>query len=549
MPDLQQRLRPTDLDFLQRIARAWNLELSAQSFTEALSELAAGMLDPELFAEIIDALPAEPAKAWNYLLAHQGKDTWSAFSREFGDLRPFGLAKRSREEPDLHPANASEFLWYRGLIGRAFLNLTGTPQEYAFIPDEFLAFSPAPAQAISESLLPRPASEAEKKIPVPADDAVLDDITELLASLRMNRQVLAEEENVPRRAYQAFLLNLLAEKGIITPTHLPNPEQVKEFLSLPRGEALLALFAAWRSSQKINDLRMLPGLSCEGNWQNDPRSPRELLLQIVSTVSSTSWWSIPSLLSQIKTHRPDFQRPAGDYDSWFILEQKSHEYLRGFTNWDKVDGALLRYLLVGPLHWLGVLDLARAERSASPLSFRLSPLGAALLKNEPPQHVRSENGSATLLNNGTLLLNRDVPRPLRYQIARFCSPVVDEKKPGKYRLTAESLAQASEQGLRPTQLLQILQLAHVKSIPQSISEALDRWEKYGSEILFEPVTLLRLDKPELLPMLQKNPHISRYFGEVLNNKTVILKPGSANALQQSLAELGLLAQVKISKDV
>jgi len=218
MPDLQQRLRPTDLDFLQRIARAWNLELSAQSFTEALSEMAAGMLDPELFAEIIDALPAEPAKAWNYLLTHQGKDTWSAFSREFGDLRPFGLAKRSREEPDLHPANASEFLWYRGLIGRAFLNLTGTPQEYAFIPDEFLAFSPAPAQAISESLLPRPASEAEKKIPVPADDAVLDDITELLA--------LAAHEpsgaNRRRKCAPAGLSGLFAESAGRKRDHYPD---------------------------------------------------------------------------------------------------------------------------------------------------------------------------------------------------------------------------------------------------------------------------------------------------------------------------------------
>jgi hypothetical protein len=549
MPDLLQRLRPTDLDFLQRIARAWSLELSAQSFTEALPELASGMLDPELFAEIIDALPAVPAQAWKYLIAHQGKETWATFSREFGDLRPYGLAKRSREEPDLHPVNANEFLWYRGLIGRAFLNLSGTPQEYVFIPDEFLTFTSVPEQTVSEYLLPRPASEAEKKVPLLADDAILDDITELLASLRMNRQVFTEEENIPQRAYQAFLLNLLAEMEIISPARLPNPERVIEFLSLPRGAALLTLFTTWHNSQKINDLRMLPGLIFEGNWQNDPHGPRELLLQIVSTVSSTSWWSIPSLLSQIKAHRPDFQRPAGDYDSWFILEQKSREYLRGFTNWDKVDGALLRYLLVGPLHWLGVLDLARGERSASPLALRLSSLGTALLKDETPQHVRTENGSVTLLNNGTLLLNRDVPRPLRYQIARFCSPVADKKKPGKYRLTAESLAQASEQGLRPTQLLQILQLAHVKSVPQSISEALDRWEKYGPEVLFEPVTLLRLDKPELLPMLQKNPHISRYFGEVLNNKTVILKPGSAAALQQSLAELGLLTQVKISKDV
>jgi DNA polymerase II small subunit/DNA polymerase delta subunit B len=51
-----------------------------------------------------------------------------------------------------------------------------------------------------------------------------------------------------------------------------------------------------------------------------------------------------------------------------------------------------------------------------------------------------------------------------------------------------------------------------------------------------------LEKPDLLPILQKTPRIARCFEEVLNSKTVIIKPGSVDALRQALAEMGLLVK-------
>jgi len=108
------------------------------------------------------------------------------FTREFGELRTFGLARRTRENPDLRPVSPVEMLWYCGLIGRAFLKITGEPQEYVYIPDEFLNMSSLP---ISEKnpLIPRPATTAESKVQILASDSILDDATELLAALRMNR--------------------------------------------------------------------------------------------------------------------------------------------------------------------------------------------------------------------------------------------------------------------------------------------------------------------------------------------------------------------------
>ena len=51
--------------------------------------------------------------------------------------------------------------------------------------------------------------------------------------------------------------------------------------------------------------------------------------------------------------------------------EASGEYLRGFEHWDEVDGRLIRYIITGPLHWLGVLDLARPEAEQEVTAFRL----------------------------------------------------------------------------------------------------------------------------------------------------------------------------------
>lgn len=543
MPDLHQTLRSTDLDFLQRVARNWGFDLSAKSFAASLKEVESHLQEESLLHEILDALPENAKTALDSLLACQGRESWAIFTREFGELRTFGLARRTRENPDLHPISAVEVLWYRALIGRVFLNLSGEPQEYAYIPDEILSLL-QPAQSEADPIIPRPAAEAERKIQNLATDTILDDTTEALAALRMNRPL--ESSYLPASTtYRQFLLALLTQSGMIASGQLPEPDKVKEFLSAKRGEALLTLYQTWQQGREINDLRMLPGLICDGNWSNDPLLPRRLLLSILARLDPATWWSIPSLITQIKVKAPDFQRPAGDYESWFIRDEKTHAHLHGFENWEKVEGVLIRYLLAGPLHWLGIIDIARAEKNSPPQAFRISADGSALLKGLPCPGENNENASVTVSSDGTLFISREVPRAIRYQLARFSEPLAGSKTEKRYRITADSLRQAADQGLRPAQLIHLLQQGKAKKLPQTLIEALNRWEKYGTEVKMESAVLLRLGSPDLLPILQKTPRVARCLAEVLSSQVILVKPGSVEFLRQALAELGLLAEIKL----
>ena len=76
---------------------------------------------------------------------------------------------------------------------------------------------------------------------------------------------------------------------------------------------------AWLESESFNELRQLPGLVFEGEWQNQPVVTREFLLNLLDAIPEGKWWSLPAFIRDIKAKYPDFQRPAGDYD--FVVHQ------------------------------------------------------------------------------------------------------------------------------------------------------------------------------------------------------------------------------------
>ncbi|MDP1780187.1 MAG: hypothetical protein Q8K73_07925, partial [Anaerolineales bacterium] len=113
----------------------------------------------------------------------------------------------------------------------------------------------------------------------------------------------------------------------------PQAEKVKSFLEASRADALKLLMEAWQPSQTFDELRLIPNLICEGEWlrQNQPQVTREFLMDLVNSIPQDKWWSMPAFVRAIKEKFPDFQRPAGDYDSWFIKRESDGQYLRGFA--------------------------------------------------------------------------------------------------------------------------------------------------------------------------------------------------------------------------
>jgi hypothetical protein len=398
--------------------------------------------------------------------------------------------------------------------------------------------SAPPPPSARDKAIGRAATPAEKAHIWPATDHILDDLTTLLAALRLGIEPPALAVPTP------VLTGLLTATRLISPSPTGKgaggeglqPEAVKAFLESPRQAALASLVEAWQTSETFNELRLLPGLAFEGAWDNQPLVTREFLLNLLEPIPEGVWWSIPSFIRDIKQRYPDFQRPAGDYDTWFIKRLADGQYLRGFAHWEDVDGALIRYFFQ-VLHWLGQIDLAAPDETAAPTAFRITSSESRITNHE--------NAKIVISSNALITVPRLAPRSVRYQVARFCdwgiSPTPEEYR---YRITPASLKRAAGQGLKASHLLSLLAKQTGGQIPPVFARALQRWESNGTEARIETLTVLKVSKPELLNELRAS-RVARFLGEIIGPTTVVIQAGAQSKVMAALAELGLLAEVEL----
>ncbi len=548
MPGIGESLQGKDLGFLKLVAQLWDLELSAPDTRVGMQRLIPLLLYEENFLGVVEALPPLAYAALADLQQNEGRIPWALFTRKHGVVREMGPGRRDRERPYASSASPADSLWYRALVARDFFDLPDGPAEMAYIPDDLLAM--LPELQGEAATFGRSASPAEKAFVKHANDRILDHACTLLAGLRIG--MAAEElsglwSGEPR---PPILLRLLECAGLVDTVSQPKPEPVRAFLESSRGEALAFLAHSWLNSREFNELRMLPDLQPEGEWQNDAYKTRQAVISflppakeehpLAKTGHQAFFWSLAALVQGVHQAEPDFQRPAGDYDSWYLRDVHSGEFIGGFENWDRVDGELIRFVITGPLHWLGFLDLASSSEGTETTAFAYSRWAGNLFRNAAPEGLMVENGQVIVRSDARIWVPRSVPRSLRYQVARFCN-WLDEKDDGYvYQITPDSLERARQAGLRPGHLLGLLR-RQAETVPPTFSRALERWEERGTEVRFQRTMILRLGNPDLLVAL-KNSKAGRFLGDPLGPAAVEVQAQAWPKVAAVLAEMGYLCQ-------
>jgi len=530
MPTLDQSLQKSDLGHLRIVAEFWGLELESNETESAREELCASLLDLEAVSETLDVLSAESRSALNALAGADGKIEWPVFTRKYGEMREMGAGRRDRERPHLKPISTTENLFYRALLARTFFETEKGLQEFAFVPEDLLEilFELQAEQDVTTAQkndpLGRAATPIEKACEIPATDHILDEATTYLAALRMG-------DEASRSRFNRAMPLLLEFAGLVKKDALQS-EAVKKFLEAPREEALKNLYDAWLASVEFNELRLLPGILCEGEWTNQPQVTREFLMNLIHDLPQGKWWSIPAFVKAIKEKYPDYQRPAGDYDSWFIKRESDGQFLRGFAYWDLIDGVLIRYV-IQMLHRLGRVNLAAPEEGKEATAF-------FLLSSVPEK--KEERGKIVVSSSGKITLSRFFSRAVRYQIARFCEWGEEKNDEFHYTVGARSLKRAHEQGLKAEQLLAMLVKHTQGSVPPALVKALKRWDSHGSEARVESLLVLRVSSPEIMEEVRKSK-AEKFLGEMLSPTAVVIKSGAVEKVLAAVAELGLLAEV------
>lgn len=547
MRTLLRTLQDRDAGFLRVVCELWGLDAPPGSSLESVQAIAAQMTQPEQLKELIESLPDPARELVELLIEHEGRLPFAQANRSFGPLREMGPGRRDREQPWRNPASPLEIVWYRGLLGRAFADTALGPQEFVYLPSDLVGILGTETNPSRDPYGHAADAPAVVKI---AGSSAVDDATTLLAAFR--RQPPHEIPLVQgRRAqlvtylYQPAAIDLLAQLLVdldyLQPQNLePVPSLVASFLEAERGQALHTLITAWRGSQGWNDLAELPHLHFSSpDWPNDPMLSRSSALELLRSLPAGEWWQLASFIEAVKQDQPAFQRPGGDFDSWY-LQDGSGAFLNGVEHWESVDGAFLRFLIKGPLHWLGLVDLGSASEETPVESFRMSSARDSLYDEDHRLHITQPDSKITILPNCELIVPRGADRVTRYQIARISEWEAPDRAGHHFRLTPGALETAAAQGLNPNQILLLLERAISDELPPSVVRAVERWSESGTEAQLRRALLLHVEQAEILDTLSSQKSTSGFLAQILTPTVAVIRESDWPALRDAAARLGLL---------
>jgi hypothetical protein len=475
---------------------------AADSREQAIELLAAQITDPtsvQMAYEEVGDYSAESHTALELLLKEGGEMAEAQFTRQFGGIRQMGPAKLEREMPWITPESTAELLYYYGLVGRSFKGTGQNAHTILYIPSDMAPWLPNPQGQAPEGALPvRPVPPPAQSRLVPADDSLLEDLGTLLGFLHHARlrltptgphpedidqfvqrlQVPHTEGDPDHDVRLAFMLHLANRLGWLRRgddncVHLTG-NRVQAFLEKTRAEQRQALWEGWRQSPDWNDLCRTPGLECAetGNWKNDPLQTRGSILQLFAKLHAGAWYSQSEVLQAIQSVEPDFQRPTGNYDTWYIRNTNTQEFLHGFSQWDAVEGALLRFLLRGPLHWLGAVDLAEPSAGDDWL-ISLSGWGSRWLGQETPQPHEAVRKPMLVHEDYTISAPLGTPLDERFRLERFADWRASYPA-YVYQINQRSLKRAVEQGISTARIADFLN-KHTRGMPAKVADALTRF--------------------------------------------------------------------------
>lgn len=558
MVDLQRSLVQHDTALLRVIGESWGIDLTGLSPRLAAERLAQIMLASDLPAEIAD-LPAGEQAVIEALQAAGGRISADSFFRQFGALRPFGPGRLARERPWDSPANPAEALWYRGLIFRAFEQAELGSQEFVYLPDEIRAALPAPSTAPTAGLQLAAAAGPITGRPLAA--GLVDDCCTLLAYLQQNplpvhpHPALPVESLMPYMRYKdrarlQMIWMLALDAGLLhTDGNVirPHSQVIRAWLQAPHPEQAATLVHTWLDGDRWNDLWHVPSLRPEPTgWQNDPCAPRRLMLDLLAGLDPRQWWPLDGLLAAVKASHPDFLRAAGDYDTWYIRDAATGEYLNSFGFWDRVEGALLRFLVTGPLAWLEMVELGE-DQDGDLVAFRPTPAGRAFAQVRSfPYPAGPAEARIRVYADATIAVPASVSRFTRFQVARVTDwePLALKETIYRYRLTPGSLARARKAGISLERALSFLAGRSGRPLPEPVRKAVEAWEEYGAQIQLREVKLLQVRDEAVLDRLRASPNVRPLLGDAVGPLAVIVRTTDWSRLISAIAELGLLSQVE-----
>jgi hypothetical protein len=207
----------------------------------------------------------------------------------------------------------------------------------------------------------------------------------------------------------------------------------------------------------------------------------------------------------------------------------------GFEHWDKVEGALIRFIVTGPLHWLGVLELG-VDESGNVISFRLSSWGEKIL-SQAPIRARPEE-PIVVKPDFTILVPHDASLYNRFQVERFASWTGSTAEAHLYLVTRSSLQEAFQRGITLDMILRFLKRATGGRLPTAVIQSFKRWDKLQKTFTLRNVLVLEAPGPLAMEKIQEEPGLKELIKGLLSPTLAIVEEKDVPQLEEALRRAG-----------
>ncbi len=566
MKRLQDALIDYDLSLLQALAAKRGLPRPQNRQSDTLTRFVSDLLSPSSLAITLDDLSEEERQGFEALVSQGGLMEYPKFVRLYGSIRGQGRGKLLREQPWENPANVAEGLWYRGLVFKDFRHTVEGPEEVIFIPDDLLDALP---DLTAAPPTPPTFEMPFATLPIATQVstwAVRENLFILLVYLHTHivravdantwpshhQQALQDHfsphpQQSPETIFQfifhlAERLDFLQREG---PRLRLNIIQVKAWLQASAEQQIQTLQNCWRGDPYWSDLAQVPGLVLKPTgWDYSPLLARSQILAYLSQLPAEEWLTIEDFKQTLKKVDPDFQRPHGDYQSWYIYDPQGQP-LMGFEHWDAIEGGLIQQIIVGPLFGLGVVDLGGPAEDLPPTHFLMTPLGYQFLNPQevsirPPAQASKRSFIRINATNFTIRVSNLVSLYDRFQLARLAELVRREPKQVVYQITRSSYRQALEQSITLEQILAFLNRITRAQVPLNLSDSLHHWDRQIGSVKLEHLTLIRFNQIALLSELLQHPEIGPLLDIPLGDEAILVPEKNVTQVRQLLLQYGYL---------
>ena len=372
----------------------------------------------------------------------------------------------------------------------------------------------------------------------------LRQVVELLGPKGHIEQIRTEQD-APRLLFIRLMLmqlGLLQErKGAI------HAVPADEFFALSIIERARRCYRLWLETPFWNEMAYLPSVIVRpGPTPLEPAHAevvraRHMLMERVLAEAPDSWREMSTFIARTKLYVPYllFPRQYGPRAERYLVDSNPYGWdfrlrsglLTHREGWHLVEGGFIRAVVLGPLHWLGVVE-AKIEDNAT--TFCRSAAALLITSDTPPPVMDVPTGRLIVQPNFDLVALAPVSEALLLKLDRFAERVGLEHI-AQYRITKASIVRAIQQGLHAEAIQQIVEEAAGGELPQNVQYSLAEWERQARRVeLWQGATLLEVQNAQLLDSLFADDGTRPLLGRRLSPKLAEVAPQQLAAIQALL---------------